>query len=342
MEDGTRIVHPARFDLLDSSSLSDDLTIIPAHRNFRVIAIAAPVPPYQGYPLDPPFRSRFQARFIDSLGASLSLINYSPNKPGNKLTEKLRNIIVTSEYANDIQQPLSSILRKSIPEFPQTSLSRLRNLTERFPSSSNDDDYGLNSEQLARLLVSLHPGLLHAPFSGWATISRQCEEAGLSALGNPAESSIDDDTGFLRYRLRNIERVDEQLAHLVFEYVSLSGEVTNVSLPSPAGSRPLLPFSYLLKPLFVLQNGVTVRTSPRLLSTLTSLLQAHALGWDISLLPPVQPITASCSTSILVQLFGELLGYEADNLHLYKEIGGRELLMRRQINDGGCTSWQPR
>ena len=35
-----------------------------AHQNFRVIALGLPVPPYKGNTLDPPLRSRFQARTI--------------------------------------------------------------------------------------------------------------------------------------------------------------------------------------------------------------------------------------------------------------------------------------
>lgn len=35
-----------------------------ADKNFRVVALGLPVPPYKGNPLDPPLRSRFQARTI--------------------------------------------------------------------------------------------------------------------------------------------------------------------------------------------------------------------------------------------------------------------------------------
>ena len=31
---------------------------------FRVVALGLPVPPYKGNPLDPPLRSRFQARHV--------------------------------------------------------------------------------------------------------------------------------------------------------------------------------------------------------------------------------------------------------------------------------------
>ncbi len=34
------------------------------NENFRVIALGLPVPPYKGNPLDPPLRSRFQARTV--------------------------------------------------------------------------------------------------------------------------------------------------------------------------------------------------------------------------------------------------------------------------------------
>jgi len=34
------------------------------HEDFRVIALGLPVPRYQGNPLDPPLRSRFQARDV--------------------------------------------------------------------------------------------------------------------------------------------------------------------------------------------------------------------------------------------------------------------------------------
>ena len=39
--------------------------IIVCHCDFRVVALGAPVPQFPGYPLDPPFRSRFQCRFVD-------------------------------------------------------------------------------------------------------------------------------------------------------------------------------------------------------------------------------------------------------------------------------------
>ncbi|KAJ7787350.1 hypothetical protein B0H14DRAFT_2203295, partial [Mycena olivaceomarginata] len=34
-------------------------------------------------------------------------------------------------------------------------------------------------------------------------------------------------------------------------------------------------------------------------------------------------------------------GSNAEAVHMYKELGGRELFMRRRILDGGATEWEP-
>lgn len=53
--------------------------LVYVHKNFRVIALGLPVPPFSGRSLDPPLRSRFQCRFIDepTSGNLLSVSNSS-------------------------------------------------------------------------------------------------------------------------------------------------------------------------------------------------------------------------------------------------------------------------
>lgn len=43
------------------------------HENFRVVALGLPVPPFAGKPLDPPLRSRFQARLVPPVDAAAQL-----------------------------------------------------------------------------------------------------------------------------------------------------------------------------------------------------------------------------------------------------------------------------
>ncbi|KAL5520838.1 hypothetical protein ACEPAF_2841 [Sanghuangporus sanghuang] len=337
LDDGTHILHPARFELLDTSDSRSDITFIPAHRNFRVIAIAAPVPPYPGHPLDPPFRSRFQSRFIDPAGAALALEGTVPTPRFNTFLDRLRELILSTELASDIRQPLARIVRAPLPAFPQTALMKLRQLVYAFPPP-DERGYQLTPAQLARLVLTLHPALLFAPSTGWTTLSRLCEGSGLGPLGDRSKTVSSNGHGLLGFSLSRIERLDGHTARLIFtRHHGLSPVILDV----PAGPRAYLPYPFPLGKASSLQDGTQFTSSARLLSSLTALMQAHALGWDASLIPPAQLATASCSTSIVLQLFSELLGYEMDSVHLYKEVGGRELLMRRNIENGGATSWQP-
>ncbi|KAI0061227.1 hypothetical protein BV25DRAFT_1857935 [Artomyces pyxidatus] len=321
LDDGTHIIHSHRHALLGTQSDAEGKLFIPAHRNFRVIAIAAPVPPYSGYPLDPPFRSRFQARFMDPIGALLALTYPSPSHDSD-LLKKLRDLILSTQYASESRSALDTVAKTALPAFPQTALQKLVMLLSAFPPPQT-----LSPGQLARLLLSLHPALVCAPFQAWAMLSSRIEEAGLGPL-SAAHVADAGDIGLLGYRARSISRRTPSTACVVFD-----GPNGVVSLDVSAGPKELCPFPFT--------GELDFYATERFLGLLTCFLQAHALGWDISYVPPAMSSTASSSTSLLVRVFGQILGYEEEAVHLYKELGGRELLMRRKIQDGGATSWEP-
>ncbi|KAI1792782.1 AAA domain-containing protein [Ganoderma leucocontextum] len=329
LDDGTHIVHPHRYALLDATE-TESVTFIPAHKNFRVIAIAAPVPPYPGYPLDPPFRSRFQARFVDPMGALLALQRTGDSVPNSVFTSSLylnlRDIITATQIASESRHSLDAVARSSLPAFPQTALAKVTTFLSLFPPPEN-----LSPEQLARFVLSIHPALIHSPFIAWAMLSRQFEEAGLGELGSPNLTGIEDDTGLLGYRIVRIDRVDDRTAHVYFDHPS--GLEVDVSVAAGPQEYLTFPFANLEFLEFV--------PSARFMGLLTALLQVHALGWDISYAPPALPSTASCSTTTLVRTFAAVLGYELDDVHMYKELSGRELIMRRKIEEGGATTWEP-
>jgi hypothetical protein len=69
LDDGRFLVSAERFDKLAQHTSIDELTsqgLLRTHPDFRVIALGLPVPAFPGFPLDPPLRSRFQARFVDA------------------------------------------------------------------------------------------------------------------------------------------------------------------------------------------------------------------------------------------------------------------------------------
>lgn len=327
MDDGTHIIHPHRYAQLDaalSTTTEQGKVFIPAHKNFRVIAIAAPVPPYPGYPLDPPFRSRFQARFVDPIGAMMAFQAPAEQAiPISPVYDKLRDLILSTQYASESRNALEVLSKSSLPPFPQTALVKLRALVALFPPPEQ-----LSPSQLARLFLTIHPGLIHAPFQAWAILGRQTQENGLGELGSPSMTSANEEIGLFGYRVASIERVDDKTARIHFD------GPRSVTVLSPAGPKQLRPLPF--------QGQLEFNPTARFMGLLTCFFQAHALGWDISFVPPALPSTASASTSTLVKVFGQLLGYDSDVTHMYKELGGRELVMRRKIEDGGATTWEPR
>lgn len=339
LDDGTHILHPHRHLLLSPADAAD-ARFVPAHPSFRVIAIGAPVPPYTGYPLDPPFRSRFQARFLDPTSALLAYPSNPLFGTSAALWTTLHDLVLATQYASEARHSLDGVARPALPPFPHTALAKLHALLAAFPPppALAPGKPPLSPRAMGRLMMVLHPELLHAPFRAWALLSERLEEAGLGPLAAPlqtegadnAETAEEDAAGLLGYTVRSIVRAGQHTVRIVF--TAPSG-ADGVALEAPAGDGPLQPFPLEETPDFV--------PSARFVGLLTSCLQAHALGWDISLIPPAQPATASASTSLLVQIFGSVLGYVREAVHVYKELGGRELLMRRVVGKGGATSWEP-
>ncbi|KAG2531856.1 hypothetical protein JM18_000759 [Phytophthora kernoviae] len=79
LDDGRFLMKAESYDaLVDQGYTADVLeaqNLVRVHPDFRVIALGLPVPPYPGRTLDPPLRSRFQAR------------NIRPSTPGTQLEE---------------------------------------------------------------------------------------------------------------------------------------------------------------------------------------------------------------------------------------------------------------
>ncbi|KOC69518.1 Uncharacterized protein KIAA0564 [Habropoda laboriosa] len=67
LEDGRFLIPAARYDKLLETHSQEELDawrLVRVSEDFRVIALGMPSPRYPGHPLDPPLRSRFQARHI--------------------------------------------------------------------------------------------------------------------------------------------------------------------------------------------------------------------------------------------------------------------------------------
>ncbi|KAG5864987.1 hypothetical protein JTB14_036350 [Gonioctena quinquepunctata] len=82
LEDGRLLIPASRYDKLLKEHGEEELQkwkLVRVDDNFRVIALGLPIPKYRGNPLDPPLRSRFQARdvHINSYQVSAELLEVS-------------------------------------------------------------------------------------------------------------------------------------------------------------------------------------------------------------------------------------------------------------------------
>ncbi|XP_028166963.1 von Willebrand factor A domain-containing protein 8-like [Ostrinia furnacalis] len=131
LEDGRFLVPAARYDKLLEEHGAEEVSkwrLVRVDENFRVIALGLPVPRYSGQPLDPPLRSRFQARDVATIGFGdhLSVLKEEcPHVDSVKLEQ-----LLSAAYAL-ISPELQQV---SLPDFPIDSLQAAARILERNPS----------------------------------------------------------------------------------------------------------------------------------------------------------------------------------------------------------------
>ncbi|KAM6096548.1 von Willebrand factor A domain-containing protein 8 [Chlamydotis macqueenii] len=133
LEDGRFLMSAERYDKLlqdHTKSELDSWKIVRVSEDFRVIALGLPVPKYTGNPLDPPLRSRFQARDVYHLPFKDHLqLLYSIGS--NISTERISQLL---SFATTLCSQESSTL--GLPDFPLDSLSAAVQILNSFPMMS--------------------------------------------------------------------------------------------------------------------------------------------------------------------------------------------------------------
>ncbi|CAK6967706.1 von Willebrand factor A domain-containing protein 8 [Scomber scombrus] len=134
LEDGRFLMSAERYDKLLQDHTKEELDswkIIRVSEDFRVIALGLPVPKYKGNPLDPPLRSRFQARdiyylpFKDQLEL---LYTAGPNIAAERVSQLL-------SLATTLCSQESSSL--GLPDFPVDNLLPALSVLNVFPMLSS-------------------------------------------------------------------------------------------------------------------------------------------------------------------------------------------------------------
>nr|XP_061799830.1 von Willebrand factor A domain-containing protein 8-like [Nerophis lumbriciformis] len=134
LEDGRFLMAAERYDKLLQEHTKEELdawNIVRVSEDFRVIALGLPVPKYKGNPLDPPLRSRFQARDIYYLPFKdqLELLYAAgPNIAAERVSQllSLATTLCSQESAN-----------LGLPDFPVDNLLPGLNVLNVFPMMSS-------------------------------------------------------------------------------------------------------------------------------------------------------------------------------------------------------------
>ncbi|TPX37183.1 hypothetical protein SmJEL517_g01076 [Synchytrium microbalum] len=350
LEDGRHIIHPARYDDLlsqHSQAQLEEWKLVRASEHFRVIALGVPVPPYPGNPLDPPFRSRFQVRYVDG---PLSVSGHKPRKqlflernafqnaPGQEsfdmdalktafsdgLMSKVSDVVSVVKYSHSIDDPISSTGPDMlIPQFPQTAVSAISDMFEYFPAEASNVPGALE-----RFWPSSWVG------SGLSRDQRESYQKLLQKFGVlPADKSKNSAGSPMNFSRTTYDLVGVRVSDIKQEAVArFRGGVDQTELQVSIGNLPLRAISERV--VGVAGQQIFVHTA-RYHDIITRMAQAHALGSDICLIG-----TKGCGKSIAIARFASLFGYETEIVHLYKDMTARDLLQRRGTRKDGSTFWE--
>ncbi|KAI8393920.1 AAA domain-containing protein [Radiomyces spectabilis] len=284
---------------------------------FLVFALGLPVPPYVGYPLDPPLRSRFQSRDIKAPGFQ-SQVDQMLVLTNNTVPRSLIERLVSVSLLLGVNVDKVAARDIDVPEFPMTI------------------------ESLSSLLVLLHHlhprfclDLLYPyPLLPTCTLEQlSVIEAAYRRFGIKTEVVTADQEArqtFSGYRLADIARTG-------YGEVSVDGY--------HRVHKAIATFSHDLQS----PQGVPVYTGPNEFSPaeffvetpyhkeiFSSMVLIHAGGHDICLLGTQKGV----GKSALVRHFARNLGYTLDYIPLYRDMSSRDLLQRRSTSPTGDTVWE--
>ncbi|KAI7898653.1 AAA domain-containing protein [Cokeromyces recurvatus] len=280
---------------------------------FLVFALGLPVPPYVGYPLDPPLRSRFQSRnikapeFKSQVNQMLSLINNN-EKVSQELIERLISISLVLGVQNDnhgIQ----------VPEFPMTieSLAPLLSLVPHihprflvdilypYPLLPTCDLEQLSVIESAYRRFNVKSAVVEATVEARQTSSGY-SLASLDPIISNSNKSVD--------------------AHKAIA-ICASDQHDTVELPIYCGPSAFSPAEYFIE-------------TPYHRDIFSAMVLVHAGGKDICLIGTQKGV----GKSALVRHFARNLGYTIDYIPLYRDMSSRDLLQRRSTTPTGDTVWE--
>uniref|UniRef100_A0A2M4A0X9 von Willebrand factor A domain-containing protein 8 n=1 Tax=Anopheles triannulatus TaxID=58253 RepID=A0A2M4A0X9_9DIPT len=313
LEDGRFLISAKNYDSLrqryDREQL-DRWGLVRVSEDFRVVALGLPVPRYRGAPLDPPLRSRFQARDVPDLPYVEVLLEVKELAGTDSPPDVLTRLV---SFAYAVQSATSGAL----PDFPIDNL-RYAGLLLRNNSSLT----------VHELLERLYPYRVFLEKEGVGLVASLLDS--LKIPGGPTKDEAHGDNRRVPpLRVASIEAAANDPAGLL-----------QVSLQPPTGGTPVT-LQVARGTAARVRTDAAKEQRDRYVPTayqaglLADLLQTIAVA-DVCLVGP-----RGCGKSVLAQqLCLALDRQQTETMVLYQDMTARDLLQKRTTRPNGDTVWQ--
>ncbi|RLN54749.1 hypothetical protein BBJ28_00020377, partial [Nothophytophthora sp. Chile5] len=297
--------------LLEAGYSKKDLkaqNLVRVHPDFRVIALGLPVPPYPGRTLDPPLRSRFQARNVQASSPGTQLVSLLALAPTVSMPV-LERLVGIREAVNAVESmhDTGASSGPRMPHFDHLSLSHCAKVLAKFPNASvssvvqrafpvRTEILGVkadsNCNTLTRIVTNFTDGLPETTYM-------------LDTVGKQSSTAMKATVSF------HVSGGSSSADPLVLHDV-------------PCGTTSI-------------QSGaipgfIQTETHSKML---TELIQDHAVGSDLCILG-----AKGSGKSELARVFASRLGYATELFSLFKDMTARDLLQRRSTDSHGNTQWE--
>eukprot|EP01065_Artemidia_motanka_P007773 TRINITY_DN1388_c0_g1_i4.p1 TRINITY_DN1388_c0_g1~~TRINITY_DN1388_c0_g1_i4.p1 ORF type:complete len:1876 (+),score=645.13 TRINITY_DN1388_c0_g1_i4:46-5673(+) len=328
LEDGRFLTNPARWqELLAEGRSEEDLRamgLVPVSPRFRVIALGLPVPRYEGTPLDPPLRSRFQCLAVGDpeLPDLMAAVRTATAGLDDGVAQSMVGLFIGLAAAESGAADQDLIRR--LPELLAEDLMTWAKSSAAFPADQLSDTlrrvypYQLLCQAATDEETSQRRGFMASVLSrcGVADPSFRAAEKpsrGLMLAGRSSSAA---------YRIASVAEVPgERSARVHFsaegdreaEFICGRGE-------GECGQADV--------------DSLTEQQR----AVLTALVKDHCLGRHSCVVGG-----AGCGKTRVVREFAQLLGFapRVETLHCHWDMSARDMLQRRVTLENGDTLWEP-
>ncbi|XP_034940681.1 von Willebrand factor A domain-containing protein 8 [Chelonus insularis] len=338
LEDGRFLMSAVRYDKLLETHTQEELDswkLVRVNEDFRVIALGLPSPRYLGQPLDPPLRSRFQARHITppSFQEQMdTLKKLAPNADEEKLSQLLSCChALISKEAIDI----------GLPDFPLDNLITAAPILDKIPKLPVFDVFYrfypyklflgkegreavesiLDAFEVSHKKKSLHNsedkilGIEGEADSCLVSLKKSDQNVKLTVSGNP-ENRRPNDSSFIETKYQNNLFTDMILSHLSSDYCIIGPKGCGKSTVVEILANNL---GYEIEPIVLYQD----MTSRDLIQQRSTMPNGDTIWKD-------SPLIISALTGKLAVLDGIHRVHPSTLAVLYRLIHDREI----QVHDG--------